>query len=402
MTNLTGLPSRDCVILSGGSSFEPYPNTTNNDGGRSTYEAAFLIPPGGGPNAPTTSMPDTRNQNAAIPVPTGFVLPGGVFICPRYNLGGTWVDTNTLAEYPRMHLLSNGHVFMAGWWRGGASVDHELTPGQWDTSVGQTTLNTWQEYNSSILFPISPTLRDHILRVGGAFASTSVDWVESCQASPAPSIWSSPGTTVPNLHTARDRANLAILADGSVLALGGQDSGTAPATGVLTPELYKDGQWHELPDEASIRDYHSTAMLLPDGRVLSASGEQRTFDFQIMKPHYRFGSSFPTNVVLTLPYSTNATAYIATHGQQVTVSCDPLPLGTQLSKVLLMTPGAITHHSDMHQRCIELAIVPDSEMPNAIVVKMPADSKLAPRGYYMAFAQTNHGVPAHAVWVRLL
>src|SRR4029078_7918201 len=75
----------------------------------------------------------------------------------------------------------------------------------------------------------------------------------------------------------RRQFNLTVLADGSVLATGGNSSGADLVdlnAGVYAAEQWTPatGQWRTLPSEAVTRQYHSTALLLPDGRVLSAGG----------------------------------------------------------------------------------------------------------------------------------
>lgn len=62
--------------------------------------------------------------------------------------------------------------------------------------------------------------------------------------------------------------------DGTVLAVNGADKDELIAPGieiaVRTPELYdpKTGRWTAVADQARDRTYHSSAILLADGRVL--------------------------------------------------------------------------------------------------------------------------------------
>src|SRR4029450_7162489 len=75
----------------------------------------------------------------------------------------------------------------------------------------------------------------------------------------------------------RRQNNLTVLADGTVLATGGNSSGAGLVdlnAGVYAAEQWNPGtgQWRSLAAEQITRQYHSTALLLPDGRVLSAGG----------------------------------------------------------------------------------------------------------------------------------
>ena len=75
----------------------------------------------------------------------------------------------------------------------------------------------------------------------------------------------------------RRHLNLTILADGKVLATGGSTkSGNNASGAVLAAQGYGipagNGSWSTMASMAVKRLYHSTAILLPDGRVLSAGG----------------------------------------------------------------------------------------------------------------------------------
>src|SRR6185312_8487173 len=83
-------------------------------------------------------------------------------------------------------------------------------------------------------------------------------------------------TTAP-MAFGRRQHNLTVLADGSVLATGGNSSGASLVdlnNGVYPAEQWDPatGQWRTLAAMQVTRQYHSTALLLPDGRVLSSGG----------------------------------------------------------------------------------------------------------------------------------
>jgi len=106
------------------------------------------------------------------------------------------------------------------------------------------------------------------------------------------------------MNHGRRQHNLTILADGSVLATGGNDDGAryySPTAPVLVPELWNPDTeiWSELNTMPTTRQYHSIALLLPDGQVLSAGGgicgdcyelgyEER--NAEIFSPPYLFNS----------------------------------------------------------------------------------------------------------------
>ena len=76
-----------------------------------------------------------------------------------------------------------------------------------------------------------------------------------------------------------------------------------------------------------------------------------------------------------------------------------------------MRPGAVTHHYDSDQRCVQLTVqtVPGSSqiqlwttlgIPQKNTPNTPSENR-APKGYYMMFLVTNAGVPSVAHWVKL-
>jgi len=78
------------------------------------------------------------------------------------------------------------------------------------------------------------------------------------------------------------------------------------------------------------------------------------------------------------------------------------PLAT-VSKVVLMRPGAVTHHTDMDQRYIllESQVDTSNDPPIRRFFVTPKSAAHAPRGWYMLFLVTNDGVPSVASWVHL-
>jgi len=87
---------------------------------------------------------------------------------------------------------------------------------------------------------------------------------------------------------------------------------------------------------------------------------------------------------------------------ELTVS---LPKFVAPGKVVLMAPGSMTHHSDMHARYVELTVEESGvDISNSTVTlhcTMPTES-IAPRGYYMVFALTDGDVPSVAQWIQIV
>ena len=221
-----------------------------------------------------------------------------------------------------------------------------------------------------------------------------------------PSGWSQG----PSLNQGRAHANTVLLPNGGMATVGGGVGATGnqavngngqwqacPVVNGAVPEcpfwrveLYDPDtkRWTLGPAQTENRAYHSTAVLLPDGGVLSAgddlSGRGRPYagfngdTGEVYEPEYMSRSrptiaSAPTQMSWGLPY---------------TVS------GTNISQVVLMAPSAVTHGNDMNQRRLVLNYS-DGQ------VTAPVDGFTAPPGYYMMFALDANGVPSVANWVHL-
>ena len=87
--------------------------------------------------------------------------------------------------------------------------------------------------------------------------------------------------TTPTQHPVASMAyprwqhNLVMMPDGQVLVIGGSTVTTTPSTtGSLPAEMFNPTSetWTTLAAQQVPRMYHSTAVLLPDGRVLSTGG----------------------------------------------------------------------------------------------------------------------------------
>src|SRR5207248_11490125 len=88
--------------------------------------------------------------------------------------------------------------------------------------------------------------------------------------------------------------------DGKVLVSGGtrgyEDPNTAPSNPAYACEMWDPttGTWSTMASLTTIRTYHSVALLLPDGRVLSAGGQFGGTSAEVYSPPYLFQGSRPT------------------------------------------------------------------------------------------------------------
>ncbi len=192
----------------------------------------------------------------------------------------------------------------------------------------------------------------------------------------------------------RFQHNLVMLPDGKVLAVGGSKEVDKGSTnGTLQAELWDPATetWQTMASMADPRMYHSIAMLMPDGRVLSAGGGRygstnNYLTAQYYSPPYLFKGARPTisSMPSTAGYNTSITVQTAD--------------ASSISKVTFIPLASVTHTMDMNQRYIELTFTKNS---GNLSVTTPANTSQAPAGYYMLFIVNSNGVPSVAKIIQL-
>jgi hypothetical protein len=291
-----------------------------------------------------------------------------------------------VSEYPRLHVLPSGKVFMAG--QEGETFLLDPDAGQW-TSVG--TMNFGDRYSgASVLLPGL----QKVLALGGNGIDPEAPTLGTNRPTETAEIidlsQSAPHWRYTNpMHYAREHANAVLMPDGTVLVVGGGQRGLYKKP-VKQAELFdpESETWTLMATQTAPREYHSTAILLPDGRVLSAgmdSGKwQRTGE--IYSPPYLFKGPRPS--ILSVP---SKIAYSSTFAIQTPDSVD-------IRKVVLLRPGSVTHSVNFEQRYVALTFSPGEGQLSA---EAPAGGTIAPPGWYMLFLVSSTGVPSVASWVHV-
>jgi hypothetical protein len=301
------------------------------------------------------------------------------------NLRSLSTASLSLPLYPWMDVAPNGLAFYSG----PDQLLRALNPsgtGSWQTFGQRDSIN--RDYGGHAIFDIGKML------VAGGGPSTKDARVVDFSG-PSPQV----SSTAP-MAFGRRQHNLTVLADGSVLATGGNSSGASLIdmnAGVYPAELWSPatGQWRTLASMQVTRQYHSTALLLPDGRVLSAGGGicgtcdtvgYLAKNAEIFSPPYLFqadGTLAPRPPVTAAPAST-------TYGATMMIgTSDP----ASIQKVALIRLGSVTHSNNMEQRYIPLSFTPGA---TSLTATAPANANIAPPGLYMLFIIDANGVPSVA------
>jgi hypothetical protein len=136
--------------------------------------------------------------------------------------------------------------------------------------------------------------------------------------------------------------------------------------------------------------YHSSAILLPDGRVATFGGNPvGSFEYriEIYSPSY-------LSTGAERPKITAAPTEISYGGQYALTTTQASPL----SSAVLVRPAAVTHSSDSNQRLVRLGL---TRTANGVDVSVPQNPNLTPPGWYMLFVLDSTGVPSVASWVHV-
>lgn len=205
---------------------------------------------------------------------------------------------------------------------------------------------------------------------------------------------------VASMAYARAFHNSVVLPDGQVMVIGGQ---TYPVVfsddrAILAPELWNPSTetFRTVAPMRLARVYHSIALLLPDGRVLSGGGglcggcATNHPDLQIYSPPYLFkqdGTAARRPVIRSAPTQ-------ASVGSSLAVITD-----AAVNRFALVRMSSVTHSVNNEQRRVPLNFTTQSS--TQYTVQLPASHDVLVPGYYMLFALNDRGVPSMASTVRI-
>lgn len=198
-------------------------------------------------------------------------------------------------------------------------------------------------------------------------------------------------------NLARDRqfGNATVLADGKVWINGGSSTGNDLAGAALDSELWDPGSnnWKTVASAATVRLYHSTALLLPDGTVITggggAPGPIKQMNGEIYYPPYLFKTDGSGDFA-PRPDIVDAPTEMIGWNQEFSVEATE-----SITRVTLVRSGAVTHSFNNEARFFDLPIAEEGNS-NIVTVHSPASANIAPPGHYMLFVWNASGVPSVA------
>lgn len=194
------------------------------------------------------------------------------------------------------------------------------------------------------------------------------------------------------MQHARTMQNSVVLPNGEVLVIGGNSSGKqfSDDGSVLTPEIWspETNQWREAAPHQKPRNYHSTALLLQDGRVISMGGglcgacRTNHQDGEIYEPPYLFDSA---GELAARPTITNGPA-LAKAGDALTLTGSD-----NIVKFNMVRLVAVTHHHATDQRLVPVMF--NKVASGNYELQLNANPNVLIPGYYWIFGLDQNGVP---------
>jgi hypothetical protein len=328
--------------------------------------------------------------NGEVLVVSGFGYEGTSSDIPEVwqtNKGGGWRELTgaqlRLDKYPPLHNAPDGRAYVSG---PGATTYYFTTEGTGSFVKGPRRVGGSRNQGSAVAYAPGK-----ILAIGGGNPpASSAEVVDLNVEKPK---WKAVGS----MHYARRNMNATILPDGTVLATGGCSmAGNQLRGAVYAADLWDPAteQWTKLASASIPRLYHSSAILLPDGRVLTAGGGRPAAsdgdtdhkDAEIFSPPYLFRGARPTVTSAPSEISFGQTFHVST------------PDSSKIAKVSFVRLSSATHGLNMNQLIQFPSFV---KAGGGIDVTAPSSPNTMPPGHYLLFLLNDDGVPSIGRIVRI-
>ena len=301
---------------------------------------------------------------------------------PEIWSGGSWRQlpgaARALPYYPRTFVAPNGLLFYAGELQQSAYLD-PAGNGRW--MPGPSSNYGRRDYGSAVMYQPGK-----VMILGGSdppdgAPTNTAELIDLNEPQPS---W----RYAESMSYPRRQFNATLLPDGQVLATGGTSApGFSNSAGAVhAAELWSPvtGQWRLLASNQTTRVYHSTTLLLPDGRVLHAGsgdgpGLPRELNAEVFSPPYLFRGARP--LLQEAPAQ-------AGFGETFLLGS---PDALKVVRVTLVRLGSVTHAFDQSQRFVELSF---RRVAGGLSVQAPFNSAMAPPGPYLLTLLDDAGVPS--------
>jgi len=408
---------------------DPFPRFPNPDhpgrprGGRwyptlvTVYDGSILALSGHPRNE------DDRHNNH---IPERYVPFSGSWI-PLSEVGLKFETPDETRLYPRVHLLPNGMVFcstplgigkgsdqsqvidpMTGERRfAGEAPPRDTVSGDIELSVpgsqpiampnGVYWGNDFTQCATSVLLPLAPPhYAPRVLICGGKKAHV-IDLQGLMNDPEAHPRWTPTGSRA--LEGPRFHLNAVLMPTGDVFVSGGCRVFNQNNAKVTEPEIYhpETNAWETLSATPAsvVRNYHSVALLMPDGRIWTAGSDRdgqqgktnAELRIEIFEPDYFDRPDRPRIVSAPDAVICGETFEVET------------PDAASIGRVAVIRAGSVTHSFDSDQRYIRLDFRRSGD--TRLSVTAPPTGRIAPPGYYLLFLLSTQRVPSIGKFVRI-
>ncbi|MFJ8015958.1 galactose oxidase-like domain-containing protein [Streptomyces sp. NPDC096339] len=398
-------------------SFNENPNADDRESGGRWYPTLLTL--ANGNILALSGIPGTRDTESRNIIPEVFT--------PHPLSHGAWhwlgdyrnlVDRNLFAHhetplYPRALLLPTGDVFLPVAGARGRTVTMAVKENPWSATfqdVCEFTPHVGADYSgyeeTAVLLPLlagENYARRRVLIAGGREA-----WILDLShwdpgATPPDQLFWEPSERVLAGHPRRMHCNAVLLPTGHVLVVGGvagTDAGESKdSTGVLTPEIYNPhtGKWSALTahnEQAQIvRNYHSVALLMRDGRVWTAGSNHdgnpgvgtAEKKIEIYEPWYYGNPNRPEILAAPDRWVTGGRFVLRT------------TQASEIRRVAMVRTGSCTHAFNSDQRYVSLKF--EYEGGDILNVTAAPNGNIAPSGMYFLYTINSQGLPSDGITI---
>ncbi|XP_047338423.1 aldehyde oxidase GLOX [Impatiens glandulifera] len=337
--------------------------------------------------------------------------------------------------YPFLHLLPDGNLFVFANTRA-ISLDYRRNRIVKEfPSITRNDPRNYPSSGSSVLLPIDDThtntnqnkcIKVEVMICGGAprgafGAAGHGHFTPSLTTCGRIQVMDkNPRWAMETMPIARVMGDMILLPNLDVLIINGAQSGTAgwnnagnPATRPLLykPESTLGNRFSILSRASRPRMYHSSAILIPDGRVIVGGSNPHTF--------YNFSDvQYPTDLSL----EAFSPPYLAANQNPLRprfIDCDEILVYKQpfsltfevenfqkagIVSVVILAPPFTTHSYGMNQRMVRLRVSSltqgHSHTKHTMIVLGPSIPEIAPSGYYLLFV-IHAEIPSSGLWVKV-
>ena len=316
-----------------------------------------------------------------------FAPPG----LPCYGGTGKGVAPITIQLYPRALFMPTGLVAVAG---------QSKTTRTWNPQTGKWTfagnLSVARSYGNMVLLPLNNNTSEkgQILVCGGSnsTADNATTVVQLLTPNPTTSYTTFTFQTIASCNFGRRHAPNAYLPNGKLIFFGGTNFQNSSSGAYKNAEIFDPvaKSWTVVNGMTVPRIYHSTGILLLDGRVWLAGTSYSKTNWELRSEFF-----VPSYYNATRP-TISSSPTVGNYGGTINI---PTTSAANIQKVSLIRLSTFTHAFNSELRFIWLQI--RSKSSSSVTVSAPVNAKIAPPGYYMIHVLNSAGVPSKAKVIKI-